>query len=178
MPLFLLGEKSQEDLERMGWQICGRGRKSGEKGGGVWIIGSSDIEMVPVVHESSDGSPAQKGGPAVPEHAEIAAAFIRPAGTSEWTALVGVYFTNSHKKKHFRVETLKGILATMKKMNCTGRKEGLKIRETLLMGDLNLQCTVNYWGRDANLNLASGRTPISGRKWTATMISLGRMLLH
>ena len=47
--------------------------------------------------------------------------------------------TNSQKKSHYRTATLNNILKTRRRMKEKARDDGLKIREMLFLGDLNMR---------------------------------------
>ena len=132
-----LASKSTEELELFNWQICSKCRRTGEAGGGVWIVAPQQTDMIPVLHDTSP--PGKEDDDSEYERQEIAAAFIRPEGAEEWSAVIGIYVTNSQKKSHYRTATLNNILKTRRRMKEKARDDGLKIREMLFLGDLNMR---------------------------------------
>ena len=80
--------------------------------------------MIPVLHDTSP--PGKEDDDSEYERQEIAAAFIRPEGAEEWSAVIGIYVTNSQKTRHYRTATLNNILKTRKRI-----KEKIDSKETL-----------------------------------------------
>ena len=73
----------EEQKEALGWAVVGKGRKTGERGGGVWIVVKDEETEMQEIESEEQGD----------ELAEVAAAFVRPRGAQEWTAVIGVGFT-------------------------------------------------------------------------------------
>ena len=69
-----LASKSTEELELFNWQICSKCRRTGEAGGGVWIVAPQHTDMIPVLHDTSP--PGKEDDDTEYERQEIAAAFI------------------------------------------------------------------------------------------------------
>ena len=74
--------KSETELRGLDWQVRNKGRKSGEAGGGVWIVTKSDaIEMIAFHHESiTDNDDKGLEDLALQD---IVAAFVRTEGAEE-----------------------------------------------------------------------------------------------
>ena len=73
-PASWLASKSAEELELFNWQICSKCRRTGEAGGGVWIVAPQHTDMIPVLHDTSP--PGKEDDDTEYERQEIAAAFI------------------------------------------------------------------------------------------------------
>ena len=121
----------EQERKALGWAVVGKGRKSGERGGGVWIVVKDEETELQEIEGEEQGE----------DLAEIAAAFVRPRGAQEWTAVIGVYVTPSQKKLKYRKATLLSVQRVWDRAREVAREQHLKVGEYLVMGDLNWRMT-------------------------------------
>ena len=132
--------KSETELRDLDWQVCSKGRKSGEAGGGVWVVAKGEgTELVPFHHDFNVEDDGMESEDLALQ--ELAAAFVRPAGAVEWVAVMGIYVSNSPHKRMYRRASLNGVLKMKKLMQQKATDEGMKISHFEIVGDLNMRLT-------------------------------------
>jgi len=120
-----------KDEAVLGWKIVGKGRKTGERGGGVWIVTKNDVEVVPIESEDTNEE----------DDAEIAAAYIKLNNGTKWSIVIGVYVTPTLGKHKYREQTLRKVLAVWEAAEQRAKREHMPIDDVSIQGDLNFRMT-------------------------------------